>query len=275
MKKNDTFNTGSYCYNLYSPRPDYGSKPTFYHDDKVPATGFTSLYKVTHETAYAIEQAGTTKGFKGVVWSDKLWLDVDGYDKCEAVEQRLKEMGYEYISYDTGGRGGHFAIVRVNNPSHLLPLQEKQWVQEHFPEADPSIYTHLHPFRLSGTIHSSTGGRKSQVGGASGRALQLPVYSDKKDGNVSAIYKCFEGSSGHTGDATPGSIFDNFFIQRNTQEIPKQGERHETLIRLIYALRDAGYSQQVAHWWVSEANKRWAPPKEDHEIEKALQSIYR
>jgi hypothetical protein len=261
-------NNDDYSFYLYSSGPHYGvGDPVFLHVSELEGKqGFSSLYGVTESTAKAISAAGTCKGFKGVVWSDKLWLDVDGYDKCEAVEQRLKEMGYEYKAYDTGGRGGHFSIELIPNPSHLLPQQSKQYVQEHFPECDSTIYTHLHPFRLVGTTHSNTGRTKFRVGGEDGKALRLPEYVGRESTRVG-------GDFGSTTNSA--SIFDNFFIQRNTQEIPKQGERHAQLVRLCYALRDSGYDINLARWWVSEANKRWAPPKEDHEIEKALSSIYR
>lgn len=70
------------------------------------------------------------------------------------------------------------------------------------------------------------------------------------------------------------SIFDCFRVVANS--VPcKNGERHPQLIRLIYALRDeaqVGFSE--ACWWASEVNKLFEEPKEDHEIEKAVRSIY-
>jgi hypothetical protein len=261
-------NKDDYSYSLYSLRPDYGATPKFYHDSKLPATGFSSLYKVDFATAQAIDKAGTCKGFKGVVYSERLWLDIDGYEKADKVEEKLNVFGLAYISFDTGGRGAHFGISRSNVPSHVLPLQDKQWVQEHFPEADTSIYTHLHPFRLAGTEHSRTGRKKLQVGATVGKSLILPPFSNESPKT---------GSNSEAFSRTPSeaSIFDNFFIQRNTQEVPQEGQRHAQLVRLIYALRDAGYDVNIAKWWVSEVNKRFLPPKEEHEIEKTVQSIYR
>jgi hypothetical protein len=258
-----------YIYHLYSPRADYGvGAPVFLSLQELEGkTGFGSLYGVDALTAKALHTSGTVKGFKGVVWSERLWIDVDGYDKCDAVEERLKELGYDYISFDTGGRGGHFGVRRETNGSHLLPQQDKLWVQEHFPEADTSIYTHLHPFRLPGTSHGKTGRPKRAVGGASGKALALHRAIEIES-------QVILGSMGCPSAIHPQSIFDNFFIQRNTQEIPKEGERHATLVRLCYALRDGGYSIDVARWWINEANKRWKPPKTEEELEKALRSIY-
>jgi len=258
-----------YSFYLYSSGPHYGvGDPVFLHVSELEGKqGFSSLYAVTESTAKAISEAGTTKGFKGVVWSPFLWLDIDGYDKCEAVEQRLKEMGYGYVSYDTGGRGGHFSITHGNIPSHALPSQHKQWVQEHFPESDTSIYTHLHPFRLVGTEHEKTGRKKLQLGAENGKSLILPPFTEITGRRTGSDFSA-------PNLVSRESIFDNFFIQRNTQEVPQEGQRHSQLVRLIYALRDAGYDINVARWWVSEANKRWMPPKSEEELEKAIRSIY-
>jgi hypothetical protein len=280
-----------YLYVLYSPRPDYGSKPKFIHIRELPNEGFTSLYQVTKETAEAIERAGTAAGFKGVVWSEYLWLDCDSYEAADKVEGRLKEFGYEFKSYDTGGRGVHFCIVcsdggvlfnggdsirtrkapvkcydRVS-PSHLLPLQHRQWVKENFPECDSSIYTHLHPFRLVGTTHSKTGGRKRLVEEHPGRALELPPFDKARASEPEGRAGIFPTSGGK-------SIFDEFLIQRNSTPA-KAGERHAQLVRLIYALKDCGYDVNIARWWAGEVNKRFTPPKGNDEIEKALGSIYR
>jgi hypothetical protein len=253
-----------YCYLLYSPRPDYGSEPKFIHRNNLPEQGFASLYSVTKETAEAIVEAGTAAGFKGVVWSKYLWLDVDSYEKADRVEERLNERNLDWISYCTGGRGAHFCIRRDNLPSHLLPNIDRIYVKEHFPESDSSIYTHLHPFRLNGTIHQKTGRRKRLVEEHPGRALILPPFNSKsKFGSEATDFRPQEGKS----------IFDEFLIMRNSTEA-KEGERHAQLVRLSYALRDAGYSASIATWWLGEVNKRFNPPKSAVELEKIVRSIY-
>lgn len=260
-------NKEEYKYVLYSDRPNYGSSPNFIRGDAAPESGgFTSLYAVDESTAQAIQSAGTAKNFKGVVWSERLWIDVDSYEAADTTERKLKEMGYAFISYESGGRGAHFGVLRTSDPSHLLPLQDKAFVREHFPEADATIYTHLHPFRLPGTLHNKTGRPKRFVSQAAGKPIELPPYRDEvRSVGRSEVFAV----SGQTK-----SIFDIHFIQRNS-EASKEGERHAHLVRLIYALRDNGYDVNIARWWVNEVNKRFSPPKEEYEIEKALGSIYR
>jgi hypothetical protein len=47
------------------------------------------------------------------------------------------------------------------------------------------------------------------------------------------------------------------------------------MVRLLYALKnDAGVPMDIAMWWTAEWNKMLSEPKEEHEIEKAVRSIY-
>lgn len=254
-----------YSYYLYSPIATYGSQPTFYRNNKLPSEGFSSLYAVDEATAHFIAKEGSTRWFKGVVWSPFLHLDFDSYEAAERAEKRLEELGYAFRAFDTGGRGGHFAVSRSCTPSHLLPIRDKHWVASIFPEADLSIYTHLHPFRIEGTIHEKTGNRKRLVCERGGGSLVLPPLARE---TIQAV----RFPSGNRQET--GSIFDCFRVMANT--VPSSnGERHKTLIRLIYALKDqAGVDVEVARWWCLEWDKMCSEPKGEDEIEKAIRSIY-
>lgn len=253
-----------YCYNLYSSNATYGSSPYFCRNDSFPGTGYSSVYAVTEDAAKALVAEGTTAGFKGIVWSERLWMDFDSYEAAEQAESKLKEMGYDYIGYDTGGRGGHFGILRTALPSHLLPQRDKQWATDNFPKCDKSIYTHLHPFRLSGTVHEKTGNRKRVVCEQRGVSLVLPPFKRE----TLRI------------DTTPGSqrrsksIFNCYRVMREIRPIGTGG-RHQSLVKLIYALRDdAKATSQETLYWCNQWNLLLEEPKTNEEIEKAVQSIY-
>lgn len=257
-----------YSYCLYSSGKHYGASPTFIRRDQLPREGFTSLYWVTKETAEAIVAAGTTAGFKGCVWAERLWMDFDSYPAAERAEGRLRGMGYDFIAFDTGGRGAHFGILRSSHPSHLLPVRDKRWVTENFPEADRSIYTHLHPFRLEGTAHEKTGDSKRLVCDVRGSTLELPPF-EKEELSIDT------SSSGQRGVK---SVFSCYRVMREVTAAPsvKSGERHYALVRLIYALRDdAGVDAMSALYWVLEWNKFLREPKDEQETAKVVQSIYR
>lgn len=254
-------------YHLYSSRPTYGAQPTFIASGllfNTDYTGYASVYAVSKDTAEAIVETGTTQGFKGVVWSERLWLDFDSYEAADRAESKLKEMGYDFIAYDTGGRGAHFGVLRGAYPSHLLPAMDRQWVEEHFPEADKSIYTHLHPFRLPDTVHEKTGRKKRVVCEFRGSTLILSPFK-KEELRITPTTR---------SEGRHKSLFNNFRVMREMRPLVN-GERHYSLVRLVYALRDdAKVSKNEALYWCTQWNLLHTVPKEDCEIVKAISSIY-
>lgn len=254
-----------YEYVVVSPIKSHTTTPRFLHISAC-RTGFSSLYAVTQADANAVESAGTTAGFKGSVWSERLWIDIDSYEAADTTESKLKEMGYDYLAYDSGGRGVHFGVLRDALPSHILPSQDRAWVLQHFPEADSSIYTHLHLFRLPGTRHETGGRDKQLVSQQRGKVLTHPKRS-KDDGTASSS-NFVPGNSGNL------SVFD--CIRVMSHSIPTSiGTRHPTLVKLTYALRDeAGAPSPAARWWIGEVNKMAESPHEEEHLDHIIKSIY-
>lgn len=255
-----------YRYRIYSPGKYIGNGSDFVVDDQTRSTGFTSLYAVDLHASKALLAEGTAKGFKGVVWNERLWIDVDSYRAAEATESILIEKGLDYVAFDSGGRGAHFGVLRHHNPSHLLPVKDKAWAKSKIPDADLSIYTHMHLFRLPGTMHEETGRIKELVSSRRGAALILPPLAEESIGYA---------LEGINKDYSSKSIFDQFRVMMNT--VPASaGDRHFTLVRLTYALKDdAKVGEREALWWLSETNKMFSEPKSIEALEEIIKSIYR
>jgi hypothetical protein len=257
---------GRYSYYIHSATKHYGSSPNFLHADRIPGSGFTSLYAVTEDTAKAIVEAATTAGFKGAVGdeTDTLWIDTDSEEAGRKVAERIKEMGYAHCVYHSGGRGLHIGIHRVAKPSHLLPLQDRTWVEEHFSGlADTSIYTHLHLFRLPGTRHERTGLEKRPLYFSEGRDLTLPRF---QRGSVPETREYSESEG--------NPLFLSQRVMANVLPHP-EGERHPTLVRLAYALRDdVKAPPDAALWLLQEANRGFSAPKSEAQVEQIFRSIF-
>lgn len=250
---------------IYSPTLSYGDAPSFVGIDSINAGGFSSIYAVSAETARFITAAGTSAGFKGVVWSERLWLDFDSYEAGQRAEVKLKELQYDFVVYDTGGRGLHLGILRNHLPSHTLPYQDKEWVRGTFTDADLSIYTHLHLFRLPGTVHQSTGRTKTLLSQHPGKVLTLPQWrpSDRRSNDV----------LDSDVNTLSGSVFDSRRVMAST--IPtKVGERHPTFLKLAYALKAEGVGVNPALWWLSETNKLAEEPKSQEELQLIVMKVY-
>ncbi len=251
-----------YSHSIFNPTVGFGVSPKFVHRDQLPQQGFGGTYFVTEETAEAVKQEGTVKHFKGIVWSEYLWMDFDSYEAAERAENKLREMGYGFIAYDTGGRGAHFGVLRAHPPSHLLPHKDKQWVGEHFPEADTSIYTHLHLLRLPGSVHEKTGRKKERVVEVEGKALVLPRYEEK------VLPSALKSSQQRT------SVLKCFRVMSYSRPVAR-GDRQHSLVTLTYALKDdAQVDAAFALEWVRQVNLLYEEPKEDHELEKIVSGIY-
>lgn len=257
-----------FVYRIGSPTSHLGRPPRFYPSDLLRQEGcqFASVYAVRREDAEAISStAGTAQGFKGIVWSQRLWVDFDNEEGAEAARQLLKEQGYDYVEYNTGNRGAHFGIVRDSNPSHLLPAQDRAWVVANMSGADLSLYWHLHLIRLPGAVHEVTGRRKTLVARQSGKTLILPKYV-LAESSSSRTYP--EGSK-------RSSIFSRWQVVSKLTGSPVNGSRHKHLVELALALkRDTGLSFDETLWVVEECNRGWEDPKGKEEVEKIVRWVY-
>lgn len=257
--------TDKYVWYFYSASKSFGNEPYFLHRDEIPNTGFSSLYAVTEETARGLCEAGHTRGFKGCVWSERISLDFDSYEAATRAQLTLEEQGYDYIMYDTGGRGCHIAILRNSEPSHIIPLLDKAWARKAFPECDSSVYSHLHLFRLPGTVHEKTGRPKRKVYEKRGKALVIDrgILNGRTfyNGNGSGV--CDNGRS----------VFDLYHVMKNVRPV-SEGKRHASLVSLCYGLKNAGITEvSVIRSWLYETNKLFTEPKEESEIEQIIRSI--
>lgn len=267
-----------YNWYIFSGSKSFGLSPNFVPNLGGEHTGFASLYGVDARTAKAIKEEGTTSQFKGVVWGERLWIDIDNKPASEAKERAIVEaiekigaMGYDFDVYDSGSGGAHVGILRSTEPSHRLPAKDKFWATTHFPACDPTIYTHLHLFRLPGTVHEVSGEPKRLIASKRGKRLTYPsdMLKGLKDAKI--------GDTGSFDGPSSGlvSVFDHHRVLANT--VPTHnGARHATMVRLAYALKDdAGQPFDVALWYVNEVNKMAEESKPLEEVEKLVRSVYR
>lgn len=231
------------------------------HRSELPALGFSSLYAITKEDAEALVSASTSVQFKGSVWSQTLAIDVDDEEVALVVENRLSEMKLDFTVYSTGNRGKHFYITRPHSPSHILPQIDKEWIKEHFPSCDTSIYSNLHLFRLPGAIHDKTGNRKKLLCSYKGIPLILPDHLTQND---HILYK--------SGKDVTQSIFLDQWVM--SQTVPWQdGKRHEALLNLGVKLRKNGEPIEFIERWLYHANLLHTPPKPQEELDRIIQFV--
>lgn len=257
-----------FIYRVGSPSNILGRPPCFYRSNELTAKGcrFASVYAVKQEDAYSIQYtAGTVEGFKGTVWSERLWVDCDDTEGALEAKKTLDKEGYDYVAYETGNRGMHFGIAREAKPSHTLPMQDKQWVRENLKGADLSLYWHLHLIRLPGTLHEKTGKPKRLVERKEGKVLLLSQYNAETSERPTSELPLVQDNR--------DSIFKLWSVVSNLTE--GQESRHKQLVKLSASLHTEGkVTIEEAMWVVGEVNRGFKEPKPQEEIEKIVQWAY-
>lgn len=255
-----------FLYRLGSTTNMLGRPPKFYHSRDLSKYGcrFSSVYAVREEDARYIEAAGTASGFKGIVWSQRLWIDFDTEEAAKTAQLKLKELKYDHVVYDTGNRGCHIGILRDTMPSHTLPSEDKTWVANNLVGADLSLYWHLHLLRLPGCIHEKTGEPKKFLYKCEGSSIILP----KVDAQV-----LVDEPSRKDKDASRSSIFNHWNIVSHFTE--GTGSRHEQLLSLAGACkRDSGTNFEECLWIVLEVNSGFSEPKPEEEVRRIVKWVY-
>lgn len=259
---------GLYIYALWQPTV-YSTSFRFIPVHQLPSHGFSSTYLVSAAEADAITKSGSKAGFKGTVWSERLWIDVDNYDDARSIKEQLEKDGYDFICYDSGNRGFHFGLRRAASPTHFLPELDKEWVRSAYPDlakrgaVDTSIYKNLNLFRCPGGRHEKSGRFKELIASAVGTRTLDFTGKSPSESRQSRVVANKSGSS----------IFDDSYISLLT--VPAHnGQRHKALVRLAYALKGRGEQQEIAMWYLLELNKWFEVPKEEAEVEQIVESIY-
>lgn len=233
----------------------------FFTRVQLPPSGFRSLYAVDKETAETL-QGTTANQFKGIVWSDKLWLDFDTPESGLEAWRRTAELSLKAELWFTGNRGYHIGIERPHAPSHLLPAIDKEWVTANFPKADKSIYNHMHLWRMEGSRHKKTGDFKKLLETRDGDVL---ILADKLETPPSVF----------TRSPTPfQSVFEDVYIMSLTSPC-SDGERHQTLMSLGLALKNRGEPIGFIERWLHHTNLMFPSPKPPEEVDRLVDFVDR
>jgi hypothetical protein len=251
-----------YAWYLWKRRVDVGDS-NFLHITDLPELGFSSVYAIDETTATTLQASQDYRGFKGIVWSEKLWIDCDTEAASLSVENGLRELGFGFEKWTTGNRGAHFGVNRAVEPSQILPLRDKSWVKVRFPEADLRLYSHLHLFRRPGNPHEKTGRKKELVETVNGGTLSYGHQENRVQ----------EGSINTSGVRVDSSIFEDQYIMwcSTPQE---NGKRHETLCKLAARLAARGEGSEFALRWLQHVNALFSEPKADEELVKVIKWAY-
>ena len=224
--------------------------------------GFRSVYQINSEGKQWIEDNKGVAGFGQTglpVWSDFLFVEFDDDLKSsKELFYKLKEDGIGFELYESGNRSYHFHILRDIEPHSNVPYTDKLFATELAPKCDQSLYKHLQPWRLEGTIHKKTGKPKKLLRFYKGIPYELELKEKPKREVIGG----------------PDSfVFDDQYILADSVMGGAEGERNLLLSRLAARLISYGVPNDVIEWWVRTVNLRNDPPEEDERVEAILRSM--
>lgn len=249
----DKYDTVIFKFNVYD------TSHIIFRASDIPGSGFSSLYRITAETAEALNASGIS-GYKGAVWSPGIWVDCDTEESALETRATLSRLGLAFEVWSTGNRGLHFYIERPHAPSHLLPQLDREWIKSQIKNCDTSIYSHLHLFRNPGSRHQKTGKPKVRIEKVEGQPLLLAdTVQDKREYTNRA-------------SAAARSIFLDNYIMSLTVPVD-EGKRHETLLHLALAMNRVGEPLDFIGRWLEHVNLLYTDKKPEGEIERILEFV--
>jgi hypothetical protein len=256
-------NAINYLYEVRSSKVRREKIQLVHYSELGEYQGFRSLYGYTPETAMQIVESNSTAGLTGApVYSDLLLVDFD--DKPELGHKMADELReYDWVKFNSGGRSIHLHVRIAPMFGPLVPALQKEWMAQHFPEADLSIYRTSGIYRLPGTRHESTGRCKKVLEtNITGKSLELKVTLPEKKVVFSAVedqdleLMLFQLLGKEVNAGTTGRNYHVFKIAKvaNKLGIPPQSAEH--LVRS----------------WNSQ---RCFPPLPTSSIDNTIKSAYR
>lgn len=236
------------------------------HGELVGMTGFRSVYGFDRETRDMILTRGSVRDLDGLpVYSDTLFIDFDGMEGVNVLDNALRGEGIRYEVWDTGRRGVHFHIPIAPMFGPGVPYSQLRWVREHAPgEWDGTVYRPHSVIRLPGTMHEKNPGHGKEVLWASpGKTLIIPALTPPPP--TSATPGSLDGT------AKPESVFWSNIL------VPKSSPGRTNRVYYLGALaRECGVEYEAG----LEAVRNWAvtwcspPLTNEREIVRTYRSGY-
>jgi len=224
--------------------------------------GFRSVYQINEEGKQWVEDHGGVSGFgtSGLpVWSDYLYIE---FDDNKAAAKRLfnylRDDGIGFAMYESGNRSFHFHIMRDIAPHADVPYTDRLFVEKIAPEADMSLYRHLQPWRIVGTLHKKTNKPKRLLRVNEGKSIKLSIVEkQQRERHINESHMIFDDDT----------IFAMSCIGAT------DGERNVVLSSLTRKLNEYGAPREVIEWWVETVNERCDPPESERTVRSIIKCI--
>ena len=260
---------------------------------------FRSYYSFDKEILEHMKVMKTIRSYKGKFYLNRIIFDIDkGKDTDEFVLERARRFVLKlttewdlggHISVWFSGQGYHILIPEIFGfiPDNNLPATVASTFNHYFPEAD-NIYDGARIIRVGNTLNEKSHlfkipldytqfltqyswkeihGFATKPGQSNGSlAWEKPKLTEKVIAFTPNPDK-FSKVNPQLKDQA-----NNFVtcMQKLYAEGPKEGNRHNSIMRMASAWRRSGIPEAA----VIEGMKRWAPTLEPYEVERFVRNVF-
>jgi hypothetical protein len=234
--------------------------------------GYSTVYAFEEEDAKEILESGSSRGLdRYEPLSDRVVIDIDSDDprdakaRLDAVEGILRDAGYGYKVYFSGGKGYHVVIPHTLIKSHDLPYSHRLFVRDTLGvPCDESLYQHGRLLSLEGRIHPKTKIRKHLITTVEGNLAPIEIVEKPSVAKFN-----FTDDVGVNGLVRALLNVTGLILQE-----PNEGLRHSMLWRTAKDLAAAGLSKEAAVSLLMGVNNTWQRKKLPDEVLRAIQQVY-
>ena len=227
-------------------------------------SGYSSVYKYREEDATTLMNAGSVKGFKGVVGSKEIILDTDDGERGrKGVEKLLIAAGYMFSLYSSGGKGYHFVIPMDRMIwDERLPHSQRAWAEEMGLLCDMSVFRKTAIISLPGIVQPKSGKKREYIRSQPGYPVRLKL--------VDIEFKYDE----HKSSSAEALIIGLVQLETITRVEPSAGNRHNSIWKTAKSFHEAGLNIESVIDLLSVVNETWENPKTADELTAAVQQAF-
>ncbi len=230
-------------------------------------TGYRSHYMFAEKYALEIKDKGSSKGMgQYPVANDRLCMDLDDGDaSLPSIEALLKEKGYKYSVWFSGGKGYHVYLYHDFIEDINLPYSHKCFVKSLDIACDFALFQAGRIVSLAGRRHPETKKQKKFLYGVAGKKVEIPI-------KIAPAKPTFDFNSEFDAEELVNGLYS--LIDMAAKQ-PNLGNRHPSIWRTAKDLRRAGMTFEWIVEIMQEINSKWDEPKSTEEVEAAVEQAFR
>lgn len=236
-----------------------------------------SMYGLTKGSARTYQKLYTRQHEIYEHYSSEIIIDAETARALAAVLAVCKQNNWSYRLYETGSgsTGGHVHIPRETEPSEILYLRDKMFVEKYFegiPDIDTGILHPMHLIRGIGKVHEETGKKKRLVQEIVGsvlpsvRNISVTQILLDRHSRIKTNYKLKV-----SGDWTRAQ---NTFIRHNPDGV-KVGGRYTAIYCFSRDLLKCGFDEHTIKAVVAKFSSYFEEPCGEATCEKAYNDAER